>query len=130
MVKLTASDFFHRNGMAVDLRGKSNGPMQKRQQPKTPAPTERHKYKPLKIRAWRKHRRMTLEALADKVGLTASHLSMLERGERGYTQETLEAIAAELHTDVPSLFVLDPQQPETVWNWLASVGQGKFSGTR
>jgi transcriptional regulator with XRE-family HTH domain len=92
-------------------------------------PGARHVFRPLKIRAWRKHRRMTLEALAEKTGLTASYISMLERGQRGYTQETLEAIAQQLQTDVPSLFILDPQRPESLWAWLSSVGQGKFSGS-
>jgi transcriptional regulator with XRE-family HTH domain len=35
--------------------------------------------------------------------MTASHLSMLERGERAYTQETLESIARALNTDEASL---------------------------
>jgi transcriptional regulator with XRE-family HTH domain len=94
----------------------------------TPAPMPRPLRKPLKIRAWRKHRHMTLEQLASKVSLTPSALSMLERGQRGYNQDTLEAIAAELQTDVPSLFILDPGKPEAIWQWLASIGQkGTFT---
>lgn len=94
----------------------------------SPAAELRPLRQPLRIRAWRKYRKMTLEQLAHKVSLTPSHLSMLERGERGYTQDTLEAIAAELHTDVPSLFLLDPGHPEAIWQWLASIGQkGTFT---
>jgi len=96
--------------------------MAKKSSPKPPQPA-RPIRKPLKIRAWRQHRHLTLEQLAGKIGLTASALSMLERGQRGYNQDTLEAIAIELQTDVPSLFILDPGKPEAVWQWLASIGQ-------
>ena len=67
------------------------------------------------IRQWRKHRELTLEQLADVIDYTPSHLSMLERGERGYTQETLEDIADALHTDVSSLLTRDPGEPEDIW---------------
>lgn len=117
--------------MARNSPRKSNESMQKRTPPKPPQPAPspvRPLRKPLKIRAWRKHRHLTLEQLADRVDMTPSHLSMLERGQRGYTQETLEALAAELGTDVPSLFILDPGKPEEVWQWLASIGQkGTFT---
>jgi len=69
------------------------------------------------IREWRKKKGLTLERLAERVGLTASHLSMLERGERGYTQETLEALAEELTGgDVASLLMRNPADPEGMWS--------------
>jgi transcriptional regulator with XRE-family HTH domain len=67
------------------------------------------------IRQWRQHRRLTLEQLGDRIGLAASHLSMLERGKRGYTQETLEAIAKTLGTDPASLLMRDPNDPDPIW---------------
>lgn len=72
-------------------------------------------YRKTFIRPWRKHRKLTLEQLADKAQTTASHLSMLERGQRGYTQEMLEAIAKALGTDVASLLGRDPGEPESIW---------------
>lgn len=62
------------------------------------------------IRNWRKHRGLTLEQLGASLDMTASNLSMLERGERGYSQETLERIAASLQTDVASLIERKPGQ--------------------
>lgn len=59
---------------------------------------------------------MTLEALAEAVEMTSSFLSMLETGQRGYTQETLESIATALKTDVASLLTRDPTTPGTIWN--------------
>jgi len=49
------------------------------------------------------------------ISMTAGHISMLERGQRGYTQETLEAVAAALQTDVASLLIRDPTDPDAIW---------------
>lgn len=68
------------------------------------------------IREWRTHRGLTLEQLAARLDMTASHLSMLERGQRGYTQETLEALAHALMTDAASLIMRDPTAPDAIWS--------------
>ena len=68
------------------------------------------------IREWRKFRRLTLEKLAERLEMTASHISMLERGERPYVQETLEAIANALGTDAASLLMRNPLDPEGLWS--------------
>ena len=83
----------------------------------------RTKKRPTFIREWRKHRGLTLEQLADRIDMTASHLSMLERGLRAYTQETLEKIADALQTDAAALLTLNPQKPEAIWAWLGRFGQ-------
>lgn len=68
------------------------------------------------IRQWRHHRGLTLEKLAGRLEMTASHLSMLERGKRGYTQDMLEALADALATDPASLLMRDPTDPEAIWS--------------
>jgi len=78
------------------------------------------KLKPLQnrktfIREWRHHRGMTLQRLADRLDMTPSHFSMLERGMRGYTQDTLEKVASALQTDVGSLLIRDPADPDIIW---------------
>jgi transcriptional regulator with XRE-family HTH domain len=79
-------------------------------------------YKPTYIRSWRKHRRLTLEELAAQIDMSAGHLSMLERGERGYTQETLESIAKTLGTTTAALVGQDPKDPEGLWAvWSAAT---------
>jgi len=85
----------------------SNGLM-KRVQPRL----KKRQYRRTFIREWRQHRNMTLEQLGERLEMTASHLSMLERGERGYTQETLEAIADALMTDAASLLMRDPTRED------------------
>lgn len=77
------------------------------------------------IREWRKHRKLTLERLAEAVDMTPSHLSMLERRERGYTQETLEKIAAALKTDVGSLLTRDPGQSDELEEVLKDAKPGQ-----
>lgn len=73
------------------------------------------KFRRTYIRQWRQARSLTLEQLAERLDMTASHLSMLERGERGYAQETLEAIARELQTDAGSLLSRHPEDEDTIW---------------
>jgi transcriptional regulator with XRE-family HTH domain len=67
------------------------------------------------IKHWRKHRQLTLEQLAARLDMTASHLSMLENGKRGYTQETLERVAEALNTDPASLLMRNPGDPDAIW---------------
>jgi DNA-binding Xre family transcriptional regulator len=68
------------------------------------------------IRQWREHRGLTLERLADRAGMTAGNLSQLERGNQGYTQNTLERLADALQTDVASLLMRDPTDSEALWS--------------
>lgn len=70
------------------------------------------------IREWREHRGLTLEQLGDRLEMTSSHLSMLERGLRGYTQETLELLAEALMTDPASLLMRRPGDDEmwSIWD--------------
>lgn len=84
------------------------------------------RFRPTFIRQWRQARNLTLEQLADRLEMTAGHLSMLERGQRGYTQETLEAIADALLTDVASLLMRNPADPDAIW----SVWDQAKPGTR
>lgn len=89
--------------MEVEMLNRWNGPMKKGR----PIPKKRQFHRTY-IREWRKLRGLTLEQLADRVEMTASHFSMLERGQRGYTQETLEAIANALQTSAASLLMRNP----------------------
>lgn len=68
------------------------------------------------IRQWREHQGLTLERLADRVGMTAGNLSQLERGNQGYTQNTLERLAEALQTDAASLLTRDPTDSEALWS--------------
>lgn len=88
----------------------SNGAM------KRPIPQQKRQFRKTYIRQWREFRNLTQEQLADRLEMTSSFLSMLERGQRGYTQETMEAIAYALQTDVASLLMRDPSDENAVWS--------------
>ncbi len=67
------------------------------------------------IREWRKYRGLTLEKLADQVGITHGNLSRVERGLRPYSQTLLEALSDALKTEPASLLMRDPHDAEGVW---------------
>ena len=58
----------------------------------------------------RRRRRMTAAALAQKAGLTRTHLSRLEKGRNEPMPETLEALARALR--YPTAFLTRPDAPE------------------
>lgn len=64
--------------------------------------------KPHYIREWRKHRHLTQERLAERVGQTQGWVSQLERQEIGYTQGTLEALAYALSCEPSDLLAVNP----------------------
>jgi transcriptional regulator with XRE-family HTH domain len=78
-------------------------------------PPKKPQFRRTFIREWRQHRGLTLEALANRLEMTASHLSMLERGQRGYTQETLERLADAMQTTAASLLMRLPGEDE-MWS--------------
>jgi transcriptional regulator with XRE-family HTH domain len=68
------------------------------------------------LRQWREHRGRTLEQAAETVGITHASLSRIERGKQPYSQVILEALAEYYDTDVVSLLIRDPQDPEGIWS--------------
>ena len=74
------------------------------------------RFQPTFIKQWRKHRGLTQEQLADRVGMTAGNLSEIENGNTGYTQATLEALAEALQCEPVDLLIRDPGDPEGVWS--------------
>jgi transcriptional regulator with XRE-family HTH domain len=68
------------------------------------------------IRAWRVHRGLTQEQLADRLDTTKANISRIENLRQGYTQDFLEACAEALRTDAASLIIRDPSEPEGIWS--------------
>lgn len=77
------------------------------------------------IRQWRAYRGLTLERLADRVGMTHASLSRIERGLQPYGQALLEALAEALQTDVASLLTRDPTDPEGIWSMWDQAKPGQ-----
>ena len=68
------------------------------------------------IRQWRKHRGLTQEQLAERIGIARSYLTKIERGDRRYDQPFLEAAADALRCEPADLIVRDPTAPEGIWS--------------
>jgi transcriptional regulator with XRE-family HTH domain len=79
-------------------------------------PPPRNRFRQTFIKQWREYRNLTQEQLAERLDMTQSHLSMLEGGKRGYTQETLEALAEALQTDAASLLMRNPTDGDAIWS--------------
>lgn len=78
------------------------------------------------IREWRKHRGLTLEQLAERVGLTHGAISQLERGETNYTQPTLEAIADALQCEPADLIMRRPDaETWSIWDDVKALPEAE-----
>jgi transcriptional regulator with XRE-family HTH domain len=60
------------------------------------------------IKEWRKHRRLSQERLAERVGVTHGAIGQLERGLTSYTQPMLEALADALQCTPADLIMRNP----------------------
>lgn len=80
------------------------------------------------LRQWRDFRDLSLERAAERFDMSAAQLSRIERGESPYTQDFLELAADAYQTDVPSLLMRDPTDPESMWSiWdQAKPGQRRM----
>jgi len=93
--------------------------MAKKQRPQEVKVETRFKqppFRPTFIRQWRKARRLTLEACADRAGMSKGNLSNIETGKTGYNQATLEALADALQCEPVDLLIRNPTDPEGLWS--------------
>jgi transcriptional regulator with XRE-family HTH domain len=67
------------------------------------------------IREWRNREGLTLQELAERIGIDHSYLSRVERGARPYNQWLLETIGRVLGVDPASLLARNPYDQESVW---------------
>lgn len=70
------------------------------------------------LKEWRKHRGLTQEQLAERLGLTQATVARIERGNIAYTQPVLEAIAEALRCEPADLIMRDPSRagPWSIWD--------------
>lgn len=73
-------------------------------------------HRPLMLRQWRKHRGLTQERLAERLGTSKGYISDLENGKQRYNQQHLEALAEALDCDPVDLLIRDPTDPEGIWS--------------
>jgi len=68
------------------------------------------------IKQWRKHRGLSQEQLASRLGVATSTISQLETGKQGYSQATLEALADALTCSPADLIMRDPTSKGPIWS--------------
>lgn len=64
------------------------------------------------LRPWRKHRRLSQEALAARAGLTQGLISQLENNQADYSGTTLESLAEALQCNPADLLIREPTDPD------------------
>jgi transcriptional regulator with XRE-family HTH domain len=70
------------------------------------------------VREWRDYRRLSQAALSERIGVAQATLSKLERGQIGYTQPMLEALADALSCSPADLIMRDPSQSNGLWTLI------------
>jgi transcriptional regulator with XRE-family HTH domain len=66
------------------------------------------------IAAWREHRGVSQEQLAEEIGYSEASISRVETGKQPYNQRMIEAIARALNVSVADLIAVDPAAPDPV----------------
>jgi transcriptional regulator with XRE-family HTH domain len=73
-------------------------------------PTKLRKAFGEKVRALRKHKKISQEELADKAGLHHTYVGVIERAEQAATLDTVEKLAQALNVEVKDLFRFLPEE--------------------
>jgi transcriptional regulator with XRE-family HTH domain len=68
------------------------------------------------LRQHREAKGLSLEVAASRLEMSAAQLSRIETGKSPYTQDFLELAAHAYQTDVASLLMRDPSDPEAIWS--------------
>ena len=68
------------------------------------------------FREWRDYRGLTQAQLAERVDMSTSFISQLERGEQGFTDSTLALLAEALQCEPGDLLMRNPIDTETPWS--------------
>jgi transcriptional regulator with XRE-family HTH domain len=68
------------------------------------------------LKQWRKHRGLTQEQLAERIGIARSYLTKIENGARRYDQPFLEHAAEALRCEPADLIMRDPTAAESIWS--------------
>ncbi len=77
------------------------------------------------LREWREFRELTLEQACSRFDMSPAQLSRIETGKSPYTQDFLELAAHAYQTDVASLLMRDPSDPEAIWTLWDNARPGE-----
>jgi transcriptional regulator with XRE-family HTH domain len=68
------------------------------------------------LKEWRQYRELTQEQLAERVGWSVGNISQLERGQQGYSDEGLAALADALNCTPGQILDVDPTNDDAIWS--------------
>jgi transcriptional regulator with XRE-family HTH domain len=68
------------------------------------------------LKQWRQYRDLTQEQLAERVGWSVGNVSQLERGQQGYSDEGLAALAEALNATPARSSTVDPTNDDAIWS--------------
>jgi transcriptional regulator with XRE-family HTH domain len=68
------------------------------------------------LREWRDYVGLTQEQAADRIGITQSQLSRIERGDSPYNQDFLEKASEAYNCDPADLLMRDPSRADAMWS--------------
>lgn len=77
------------------------------------------------IKEWRKHKGLTQDQLAERIGIDKGYLSKIENGKRRYDQPFLEAAATVLQCAPADLIMRDPTDPDGIWSVWDTLPQAQ-----
>jgi transcriptional regulator with XRE-family HTH domain len=75
------------------------------------------------IKEWRTHRGLTQVQLAEKMQISRSYYTMIEKGDRRYDQNFLEAAATALETTPADLIAHPPGAAQAIESLLSGVSE-------
>lgn len=70
----------------------------------------------LHLKAWRQHRGLSQERLAERIGTTAATISRIESRKQNWDQEFLRIAADALSCSPADLMMRDPTGPDPMWS--------------
>lgn len=71
---------------------------------------------PLFLKSWRKHRDLTQQQLAERLGMSDATISRIEKGAQNWDQAFLQAAADVLRCEPVDLLIRDPMEPDSLWS--------------
>lgn len=83
---------------------------------KRPVPHPKKQRRRIFLAEWREYRNLTQEALADRVGMSVSNISQLERGLQGYSDDGLEKLGWALRCEPGHILTINPLDEDGIWS--------------
>ena len=73
------------------------------------------------IAEWRRHRQLSQDRLAERIGISKATLSRIENRLIPYNQDFLETCAQALQCEPADLIMRDPGTPDLIWSVWETV---------